>query len=211
MAFCKVCDCGNKIVFQRRLAFPIECPYCGRDTRTFETYNEDDPAVEVRLSQLRGLAADGEAKQGQSGGPEAASGDTPSDRESAPSGGRTASDGPGVSPAGSGIITSGETDLGSSHVSYCLKLFNGTVIPIPDEGCIIGRTANGGEELAEYGSVSRQHVRITPRRHSGVLVEDLSTYGTWVNGKKLEKNMPERATAGSQIMLCNLETTLEYR
>ena len=31
------------------------------------------------------------------------------------------------------------------------------------------------------------------------------------NGKKLEKNVPEGTAAGSTIMLCDLETTLEYR
>lgn len=214
MAFCKVCDCGNKIVFQRRLAYPIECPYCGRDTRAFEIYREDDPEVEIRLSQVRGPMADGEADKEQAEhqnfsvsieSPESRIADELSESD------RSSSDRAETRHDGSELTIPSETDLGRSQVSYCLRLSDGTVIPIPDEGCVIGRTANGGEELAEYASVSRQHVRITPRRHSGVLVEDLSTFGTWLNGKKLEKNMPERATAGSKILLCNLETTLEYR
>ena len=46
MAFCKVCTCGEKIVFERRLSFPDNCPSCGRKLVDFLTYNEDDPRVE---------------------------------------------------------------------------------------------------------------------------------------------------------------------
>lgn len=168
MKFCKVCDCGNIVVFEDPLGFPPKCPKCPRFLDGFATFPEGDPGIEIRLNEVRKRLADEEAGQRQEDVPD------------------------------------------SSCAGYCLKLISGEVIPIPDEGCIIGRTATGGEELAGYGSVSRQHVRITPKGH-GVLVEDLSTYGTWVNGKKLEKNVPEGTAAGSTIMLCDLETTLEYR
>lgn len=187
MAFCKVCDCSNIIVFQRRLAFPPRCPECGRTTANYETFQEDDPGVQVRLQEVREkLLREGAIL------PDDVSADTQTTTETP------------VEPAG-------EVNLGSGSVRYFLVFSNGAEIPIPEAGCIVGRTENGGEELAEYGSVSRQHVRIVPRRQSGVTVEDLSTYGTWVDGRKLEKNIPVRAKDGAKIILCNLEATLVAR
>lgn len=45
MAFCKVCNCGEKIVFERRMSFPDNCPSCGRRIADFQTYGENDPIV----------------------------------------------------------------------------------------------------------------------------------------------------------------------
>ena len=49
MAFCKVCVCGEKIIFERRLSFPDNCPSCGRKLVDYLTYAEDDPHVEELL------------------------------------------------------------------------------------------------------------------------------------------------------------------
>ena len=51
MAFCKVCACGEKIVFERRLGFPDNCPSCQRKLVDFLTYNEDDPRVAELLKE----------------------------------------------------------------------------------------------------------------------------------------------------------------
>ena len=96
----------------------------------------------------------------------------------------------------------------SGKKSFSLKLSNGSEIAIPDGGCIIGRTEVGGEELAEFPSVSRQHIRVTIRRNIGVLIEDISTYGTLVDGIRMEKNLPTRVAEGSKITLCNVEAVL---
>jgi pSer/pThr/pTyr-binding forkhead associated (FHA) protein len=99
---------------------------------------------------------------------------------------------------------------GSPKTSYYMKLNNDKVIFIPEEGCIVGRTETGAEELADCPSVSRQHLRVTPKRRIGVLIEDISKYGTLVDGKRIEKNTPVRVMSGSKITLCNVETTLMY-
>mgnify|MGYP004504148425 CR=1 FL=1 len=91
---------------------------------------------------------------------------------------------------------------------YILKLSNGKEISIPEEGCVIGRSATGAEELAEFSSVSRQHLRVMPRRNIGVIIEDISSYGTIVDGQRVVKNSPVRVTEGSKIILCDLETVL---
>lgn len=59
--------------------------------------------------------------------------------------------------------------------------------------------------------MSRRHLRITPKRNVGVLIEDISTYGTLVDGNRIEKNSPVKVTAGSKVTLCNLETILAVK
>lgn len=181
MAFCKICVCGEKIVFDRRLAYPERCPSCGRRTVEYATYNEDDPRVEELLRAYSGAAGQPSAETAPSDAPAAA---------------------PAESPA---------ADSGNGLKRYVLMLSNGKQIAIPDEGCIIGRTETGAEELAEFGSVSRQHLRATPRRNIGLLIEDLSSYGTLVDGKKLVKNTPVRVNEGARITLCDLEAVLAVK
>lgn len=166
MAFCKVCTCGEKIVFERRLSFPDNCPSCGRKLVDFLTYNEDDPRVEELMKGV-----------GETDAPKT------SERD--------------VSP-----------ESASLKKKYILKLNNGKEIEIPNEGCIIGRTETGAEELAEYPSVSRQHLRVTPRRNVGILIEDISTYGTLVDGQRIVKNSPVRVADGSRVTLCDVEAVL---
>lgn len=166
MAFCKVCTCGEKTVFERRLGFPDNCPSCGRKLVDFLTYSEDDPRVEKLM-------------KGNAGAENAETEEKP---------------------------VFGETGKGKRR--YIFKLSNGKEIIIPEEGCIVGRTETGAEELAEFPSVSRQHLRVTPRRNIGVLIEDISTYGTLVDGQRIVKNSPVRVADGSKITLCDLETVL---
>lgn len=167
MAFCKVCVCGEKIVFDRPLSFPEQCPSCKRKLAQFDTFDETDPLVEERLRKIRGYSQED---------PDAAGG-----------------------------------DLRDACKTYVLRLGDGREIVIPDSGGIIGRTELGAEELADYSFVSRQHMRVTPRRHIGLIVEDISKYGTSVNGKKLERNIPVRVEAGAKITLCELDTVLIVR
>ena len=166
MAFCKVCTCGEKIVFERRLSFPDNCPSCGRKLVDFLTYNEDDPRVE---ELMRGNAGSDDTK---------------------------------------GAVSDFKAEKEKASKGYYLKLSNGKEIPIPDEGGIVGRTELGAEELAEFPSVSRLHIRVTVRRNIGVLIEDISSYGTLVDGQRIVKNEPVRVANGSKITLCNVEAEL---
>ena len=54
MSFCKICSCGEKVVFERRLSFPDNCPSCGRRLVDFLTYNVDDPKVQELLNRSSG-------------------------------------------------------------------------------------------------------------------------------------------------------------
>lgn len=166
MAFCRICTCGEKIVFEKRLSFPDNCPSCGRKLMDLVTYDENDPHVE-ELIKGNGNPDNAESKEKP-------------------------------------ISVSSE----NRRRKYYLKLSNGKEIEIPDGGCIIGRTEVGAEELAEFSSVSRQHLRVTPRLKIGVLIEDISSYGTLVDGQRIAKNSPVRVADGSKVTLCDLETVL---
>lgn len=168
MAFCKVCSCGEKIVFARRMSYPDDCPSCGRRIADFPTYLEDAPEVEDLI------------KKAKAGNDNDDSAQPPTAEES--------------------FIP---TDL-----TYYLHLPNGRDIYIPQDSCIVGRTEVGAEELAEYSSVSRKHIRITPRRSIGIIIEDISKYGTLVDGNRIEKNILVRVQSGSTITLCNVDAQL---
>ncbi|MBE5838432.1 FHA domain-containing protein [Butyrivibrio sp.] len=167
MAFYKVCVCGEKIVSEKRLGFPDNCPSCKRRIVEYIMHDDNDPSDEARNDE-----------HGQ-GSNEALNKDD---------------------------LWKDNQDTRENR--YILQFNDGKYIEIPDEGGIVGRTEIGAEELADYPSVSRQHIRITPRRSKGVIVEDLSSYGTLIDGRRLTKNIPERALAGSKITLCNVDLVL---
>lgn len=166
MSFCKICSCGEKVVFERRLSFPDNCPSCGRRLVDFLTYNVDDPKVQELLN--RSSSEENAEEQG-----------VPAHESYSP-----------------------------QTIKYALQFTSGAEIIIPDEGGIIGRTELGAELLADYPSVSRKHIRVIPRRNLGVIIEDISSYGTLVDGKRIGKNVPTRVTEKSTITLCDLELNL---
>lgn len=169
MAFCKVCICGKKIVFERRSSFPDNCPSCGRRIIDFLIYAEDDPCVEQLMKNF-------------------------------------------VKTESTENTTKDVSIISLPHKKkYVLRLSTGKEIEIPDEGCIIGRTETGAEELADFPSVSRQHLRVTPRRNIGILIEDISTYGTLVDGQRIVKYSPVRVAEGSKITLCDIEAVLTVK
>lgn len=166
VAFCKICACGQKVVFERILSFPNNCPACGRRLVDFQTYDENDPRVEMLLQETTEQHRADESRE----------------------------------------IVQKEKET-SGH-SYALRLCNGAIIKIPDEGCIVGRTETGSEALSGFPSVSRQHLRVTPRKNIGVIIEDMSSYGTLVDGQRIAKNSPVRIAEGTKIMLCDVEAIL---
>ena len=99
-----------------------------------------------------------------------------------------------------------ETD--KVNTSYALHLEDGNEISIPDEGGIIGRTEIGAEILAPYNSVSRKHIKVIVRKNIGVMIEDLSSYGTLINGQRIERNSPTIVKSGAIITLCNVKAEL---
>ncbi len=183
MAFCKICDCGHKIVFEKRLSFPDNCPKCFRRTISYLTYDEDDPMLERLLAEKK-------EDEGRL--------DDVNDITEEENHGLSHDDSPIESDSFEGL----------KKKMYVLKTSSGAEILIPDEGGIVGRMEIGAEDLAQYPTISRRHLRVTPRRNIGLIIEDISSYGTYVDGKKIEKESATRVGAGSVITLSDVEFTV---
>lgn len=98
-----------------------------------------------------------------------------------------------------------------SHEIMLKSLNQETVFSIiPDKfPFVIGKSALKCDFLIDSSVVSRIHLRIL-QDEQGYFVEDMnSTNGTFLNGKKLRANMPERFNIGDKIMLANVEFIVE--
>ena len=170
MAFCKVCPCGNKVVFQKVYMAPDECPFCGRRLISLPAFDEDSEEVKRNLQKYNPSMDENE--------------NTISEEDEC-------------------------DDIQNSDSELCLVSENGERIDIPAEGGIIGRTEIGAEILAKYPSVSKQHIRVYYTFKKTLLIEDISSYGTFIDGRKMEKNISEHVNPGAIIRLCNVDFTLE--
>lgn len=85
----------------------------------------------------------------------------------------------------------------------------------PDVEIMLGRSQTMSNiVLSEYAQISNRHCTVTySLEHKGFLVKDLSTNGTFVNGKRLEKECYYLIDPGSQLALswdtCILEIGVE--
>ena len=169
MAYCKVCACGKKVVYEKIFMAPDECPFCGRRLLSVPAFKEDSEEVERNLKKYN---------------PTSDETDNNSD-------------------------TINDEKVNESNSALCLLSDNGERITIPPEGGIIGRTEIGAEILAKYPSVSKQHIRVYYTFKKTLLIEDISSYGTFIDGRKMEKNISEHVNPGAIIRLCNVDFTLE--
>lgn len=72
-------------------------------------------------------------------------------------------------------------------------------------GADVDLTRFGADELG----VSRIHAKIA-RADGSLTITDLSSNGTWVNGKRLDKNKSEALQEGVHIFLCKLEALVFF-
>lgn len=79
----------------------------------------------------------------------------------------------------------------------------GYELRIPNDGCIIGRTELGANELADNPAVSKKHIVVTVNKKFGLFIEDISSFGTYVNGKQVLKNDKVHISNGDEITLYN--------
>lgn len=108
-----------------------------------------------------------------------------------------------------------DTDFRPDHALVCLTPGSRIVHPLtqidPEGGYIIGRSFPDFAELADNTNVSREHCKITYRRHSHeYYVEDLrSDNGTYVNTKRLEPYSPEKLLDGAVLSICGVKYRFE--
>ena len=84
-----------------------------------------------------------------------------------------------------------------------VSIRKGYELRIPNDGCIIGRTELGANELADNPAVSKKHIVVTVNKKFGLFIEDISSFGTSVNGKQVLKNDKVHISNGDEITLYN--------
>ena len=90
------------------------------------------------------------------------------------------------------------------------SLQRGYYIDLPETECIVGRTEVGGEQLAHNNAVSRKHIKVQiNKRQKGIIVTDISHYGTKINGIAIIKDKPVLLSVGGRITLYNEDLILE--
>ena len=104
-----------------------------------------------------------------------------------------------------------EKSSGGVRAYVLVSVSKGYEIVIPPEGGVIGRSGIGAQQLVGNEAISRDHLRITPRKNAGVIIQDISTYGTKLNGKPIVPNTPMRAEVNSRITLYNEEFFLQEK
>lgn len=223
MSKCIVCECANILYYEPpKERPPLKCPNCGRDTRHYASMKTDDPRVNILLEKYRSRIsesipdvsenaadkentdiheADVKAESAKSESINTESAKTESTQEAHEMNDhKTESDLP---DSGRGLEDRNSSSMSISSHLYMLRSVSGKYdIIIPADGGVIGRTALGGEELAHNGRISREHIKIVPaKRAQGVMIEDISANGTFVDGRRLSKNEQEFVVIGSEITM----------
>ena len=101
----------------------------------------------------------------------------------------------------------GASRTGARGAEYDLVLADRTRVPIVRE-LTLGRGAGSTVQLSEP-SVSRSHARITPTSSAPVLRDLGSTYGTWVDGRKIAA--PVVLRDGSHVAVGDAELVVRRR
>lgn len=81
----------------------------------------------------------------------------------------------------------------------------GYEIRIPDNGCVIGRTEFGATELADNPAVSKKNIVVNVNKKFGLFIEDISSFGTSINGKRILKGEKIHVNVGDEIVLYDEE------
>lgn len=213
---------------------PNPCPFCGRMTQGFTTYQDGDPMIQALLARYGKATVEENANwmqtpiqmenplpgagdnQGVSGNPLPGVGDNQGVfGNPLPGMGSVPVSAP---PPGTIAATCGQSqtdrqpNTSNKIGQYVLvAIDNSYEIPIPPEGGIVGRIELGAEQLAHNSAVSKQHLKVIIKKRLGVFVEDISTFGTFVNGEEIIKGDQVRVSVGSRITLYNEELILQQR
>ncbi len=102
--------------------------------------------------------------------------------------------------------TTPSEDIALEQLYYSLDTPDGTAqIIIPSSGGIVGRNALGADILESDHAISREHIKVSYRGRIGLLIEDISKYGTFINGEQLVKGANKFAREGDIIKLYDFE------
>ena len=197
MNYYKICECQKILQFDKPYLCPDPCPYCGRMTQNYITYRGEPPVIQ-NASPIKDPTRPSDVSQSVPIPVHNATSYTDISRDK-------------LSPGGE-QKTSPPTITGGQIKSYYLSAADGRYqIEIPAEGGIVGRTGLGAEQLAHNNAVSKQHLKIMINKRLGVFIEDISSFGTKVNGEELIKGNRVLVKPGDHITLYNEELILTGR
>lgn len=84
-------------------------------------------------------------------------------------------------------------------------------IRIPHTGGIVGRAGLGRELLQDRMAVSRKHIEVTYWGNAGLVIKDVSKYGTLINNEKMIKGSSKIAVEGNVISLFDYKLKIVKR
>lgn len=175
MSYCKKCVAGHINIYESSGDSPAVCETCGRllMMQPEEIYQ---PEKEPENSSRPDPGSDGCENAGKEVEPTEASGLTQNGNNR-------------------------PEEKRAAGFSMYFETPDGRKFPF-GEKVIFGRNSTGKQFLKDFSDVSREHFSVKPR-FSGICatVTDLSRFGTFVNGERLEQHAPRTVSNGAVIQL----------
>lgn len=94
---------------------------------------------------------------------------------------------------------------------YLVSVRKGYEIIIPQDGGVIGRTEIGAENLADNPAISKKHIIVVINKRLGMFIEDISRFGTSINGRRILKGNKVHVNVDDEIMLYNEKFIVKVR
>jgi pSer/pThr/pTyr-binding forkhead associated (FHA) protein len=92
------------------------------------------------------------------------------------------------------------TEFSPPEALTLARLSDGLTISIRS-GCILGRTGETSEFFKESKTVSRRHARVVYKDGTWNVEDIGSTNGTWLNGRRIENDLPHALKKGDTLTL----------
>jgi len=102
------------------------------------------------------------------------------------------------------------TVMGSETQAYLLRKKNGQKKEIIGETYKIGRSENADFGIFDNEGVSRKHAIIQKQQDGYYILDQDSSGGTWINGIKIQTEMPYLLSDGDEIRLYNENLVFLY-
>lgn len=188
MAWCKRCQCGFLMIFDKIGGAPLRCPKCNRLTLFMNETEYVEPAQEPEEEKPQEETPQEETpvrEPAKTPEPEPTPEPTP-EPEPIPE--------PEPTPEPEPLVRkSFEISLESPDGEVQIPIWGKTTV---------GRNAAGKEFLGRFPDVSREHFQITPRANGiTATLTDVGRLGTYVNGTRMVKGSSVVVSNYSEIRL----------
>lgn len=102
-------------------------------------------------------------------------------------------------------------DISIDGFYYSLETPDGIhKIVLPSSRCVVGRNALGADVFASNLAVSKEHINVSYHGRMGLIIEDISKYGTFINDKQMVKGVTRLVRDGDIIKLYNFDLVVKF-